>query len=149
MKNESAFNAYLSRQFNALTPALKYLKVSDRFSVGVSDFIIWSKGKSLGLECKYIDDYPKTEVALLFKNHKFTGPQITFLKEMVMAGCYGYGLIAVGCEKKMYLIPPDDLIQVQYIKNGEWQRIKSKYWSFKIKDTNGMLLCALGEIPYE
>ena len=96
MKTEGEVNAWLSKKlriYAAKHPEVSYLKVSDRFHSGVSDFLIWQRCwvcrcASAAIEVKRAN--PKGGKLL---SHGFTGPQIEFLRAQEAAGCRGFGLI--------------------------------------------------------
>ena len=114
MKNENEFNAYLSKEFRKLGPGLKALKTSDKFHIGVSDFLMWYKGRSVAMEVKFIKNFTGRMGRLL--THPFTGPQMTFFKTHDMAGSMGWGLI--GCQEERIMVP----IQVSFIPpSGNWE----------------------------
>lgn len=136
MRTEGDFNGYLSKKFNRLKPELKYIKIADKFTIGISDFLMWRYGKSCAIESKFIKEWPKRMTSKVL-SHPFKGTQISFLKEMDMAGCNSFGLIGVECEKKMYLIPH------RWISEGGNFRhdlfLESNFQSFDFKDIEGLL----------
>ena len=109
MKTEGEFNSFLSKEFSRLTPMLKYLKASDRFAIGVSDFLLWYKGRSRGLECKFVKEIKSQNRKIL--EHPFSGAQVTFLEGLVLSGSDGFGLVGIKSLKKMYLLDVSVLIQ--------------------------------------
>lgn len=103
MKTENDFNAYLSKQFKRMRN-LRALKTADKYSPGISDFLLWKDGKGAFLETKYIKDYPKPNRKLL--THTFSTKQLSFLEEgELRGGCPAWGAIGVGSEKKIYCFP--------------------------------------------
>lgn len=103
MKNENEFNAALSKSLRRLQPSVFIIKASDKFTIGISDFLIFGFGKTLALECKYVREWPSDKALLL--RHPFTGEQQTFLESMQLSGHAAFGLVAVGETKEMFLIP--------------------------------------------
>lgn len=141
MRNENAYNAYLSKELRKLhSEGLYHTKTSDRFTAGISDFLIWWKGKSIALEVKFIKEFT-TKGDLLA--HPFTGAQLTFLESIHFSGNNAYGLVAVGSEKRMYAIPWSTIPI-----NGNWIndefRTGYDYKAFSWEDTYGMLKYILG-----
>lgn len=131
MKTENDFNRYLSKELSKFHPHIHHFKASDKFTAGVSDFILWGRGTSLALEVKFIKDFPKGNGQLL--KHPFTGAQKTFMESIELAHHTACGLIAVGANKSMYLVPHEVIPE-----NGNWTwlefnklRIDLKwfYWS--------------------
>lgn len=105
MRNENEFNAYLSKNFRKMYKRVKYTKVSDRFTPGVSDFLVWfSGGNSAALECKYVQSLGDEDKPALQK-HPFTPAQINFLRDIASTGNVASGLIFVNDIRKMFLIP--------------------------------------------
>lgn len=102
MKTEGQFNAYLGKELKRFTPKLKVLKVADKFSVGISDFLIWANRRSCGIEAKFIKELPVRPLAKVL-DHPFAGAQLTFLEDLNLAGSFGYGLVAVGSTEEMHL----------------------------------------------
>ena len=136
MKNENDLNAWLSRQFKRRTPALHYLKTSDKYGIGIPDFLLWRGGVGGAMESKFIRDWPKKTASSLLR-HPFSGPQITRLAEFRGAGAPSFGLVGVGSEKSLYLI------ESQHIpKGGNWPTFMFKEAGFPcypMKDVDGLL----------
>ena len=66
MRNENAFNAWLSKELRSLhSKGFHHAKISDKFTAGVSDFLIWGLGKSVVIESKYVKEFPKDTSDLL------------------------------------------------------------------------------------
>jgi len=117
MRNENQFNAWFSKELRTLhSKGYFHLKASDKFTVGVADFIVWGKGNSSVMEVKYIKSLPKPGCKLL--DHTFTGPQVTFLESIGLSGNAAYGLVAVGDKEdgKLYLIMWKDMPE-----SGNWE----------------------------
>jgi hypothetical protein len=109
---ENDFNSNLSKEIRKLAPKVHYLKVSDKFGIGISDFLIWRDGTCAAVEVKYITEYPNPNVQLL--KHPFKGSQITFLESISLTGNRAFGIVGVG--KDIYLIPWKKIPP-----NGNWQ----------------------------
>lgn len=108
MKSEGEYNAFLSKEFKKRSPELHSVKIADKFSVGISDFIIWNCATSAGLEVKFIKDWPIRSTTKILK-HPFAGAQKTFLESIALTRNAGWGLIAVESEKRAYAIPYDKI----------------------------------------
>lgn len=103
MKNENAFNAFLSSEMKKLGTSFKSLKLSERYHIGIADFIVFGcDGKSSAIECKFVSKI-KSKGSLL--NHPVSGAQMSFLKGMSLAGVNSWVLIGVEPLKMMALIP--------------------------------------------
>lgn len=103
MKSENDFNRYLSKQFKAMR-GLVHIKTADKYTPGVSDFLLWSGGKGAFLETKFIRKMPRVTANLL--KHPFSSKQVSFLKGMTnVAGCPAWGAVGVFEEKRIYCLP--------------------------------------------
>jgi hypothetical protein len=102
MKNEGEFNAFLSRHFRRHLPRVTSIKVSDRFTAGVSDFILWHEGRSTVLEAKFIKCFGKNGRPTL--DHPFSAAQMNFMKNVNHTANGSYGVVGVGDERVMYLL---------------------------------------------
>ena len=103
MKTEGDFNRLLSRELRKAGPGLYHLKTADRFTVGISDFLIWNMGKTVALETKFVNGIPSEKASLL--KHPFSGAQITFLESMALSGNAAFGGIYLNELNLFYLIP--------------------------------------------
>lgn len=126
MKTENDFNAYLGKNLRTLIPEVKVIKVSDRFTEAISDFLVWYKGKSLAFEVKFEKDYPKRDTSKVL-SHPFKKSQITFLKEILITGSYAWGFVAMDCDKMMYIfdpaiIPENGNMSKEYFKKSYLKR---------------------------
>lgn len=114
MKTENEFNAYLSKELKRWRPEVYTMKAADKFRTGVSDFILWGWGRSVALETKFIKEWPSERGKLL--KHPFTGPQLTFFRNIQGTGCHAFGLIAVKEERKMFAISAGHIPE-----SGNWK----------------------------
>lgn len=137
MKDENAFNAHISKELKKLErpgPDFTfYLKAADKFRSGVSDFIIWRRSLTIAIESKFA----KVVGNGLLLSHNFSGAQITFLESMALAGNEAYGLVGVGEEKAMYLVPYN-----QIPREGNWQAKEffgKGFYSFSFGSVEPML----------
>lgn len=103
MKTEHEFNAYLSKEFKKLKPAFYAQKMSDRFAVGVSDFLLFHSGRATVFETKFIRELPKRNGKVL--SHAFDGKQLTYFKSISNTGNSAFGVVGVGEEKTAYVVP--------------------------------------------
>jgi len=92
MKNEDAFNAYLSKELKKLAPEFKVLKLCEKYHIGVSDFMLIRGGVACFFETKFLRDDPFKTAGQVLK-HPFSGAQMTFLKSMRRAGAMSYGVV--------------------------------------------------------
>jgi hypothetical protein len=104
MKTENDYNAFLSKQLKKFSPQVHTIKISDKFTAGISDFLIFCNHKSLGLETKFEKAFPKRETSQVL-SHSFSGPQITFLESLALTGNMGYGVVCIEEEESMYVFP--------------------------------------------
>lgn len=125
MKNEGEFNAHLSKEFKKRGPSLHALKIADKFTIGVSDFIIWHVGTSVGLEVKFIKDWPIRESTKILK-HPFAGAQKTFLESLELTRNSGWGAVAVDSIRTVYVFKYDMIPDT-----GNWTRAEFTFECFK------------------
>jgi penicillin-binding protein-related factor A (putative recombinase) len=124
MKNENHLNAEISKKLRVLhNHGYYHTKISDRFSAGVSDFLIWGRGRSAALEVKFVKNWPSDAAALL--DHTFTGPQLTFMESIELTKNPAFGLVAVEEARSFFLIPYNALPE-----SGNWATgdFRSKRW---------------------
>ena len=89
MKTENEFNAYLSREFKKIR-GLRSIKASDKYTPGISDFLLWKGGLGGFLETKFLKAFPRPSSLLL--KHPFSTEQVSFLKGMSkIADCAAWG----------------------------------------------------------
>ncbi len=110
MKTENELNRHIAKQLKRYEPSISYLKVCDRMSDGIPDFLTWNiNGGPSAFEVKFIKCFPNTDKQIL--GHVFSGAQITRLETLGLSGCKTYGVIGVGELSRFYvfkasLIPP-------------------------------------------
>lgn len=124
MKTENEFNAFVTKQIQKLGSSYKAIKASDRFHIGISDWLIYHDGKAVAVESKFIKKIPKSGKLL---GHTITGPQITFLKTMELAGTQGFVIIGVGDRSQIAVIPTELLP-----KEGNYnvKEFHTDYWYY-------------------
>jgi penicillin-binding protein-related factor A (putative recombinase) len=115
MATENDFNAYLSTHIRRMGTAYKALKIADKVKAGLSDFLIFYKGRAVAMECKHMKTFPTGKRRAL--KHPVSGPQLTFLKGMALAGVPGFVVIASAEERLITLIPADEVPLL-----GNWSR---------------------------
>jgi len=98
MNTEGEFNAFITKEIRMLGQEYKAIKLSDRFRIGLPDWIMIYKGRTIAVEAKFVKKTP-TKGRLL--NHPITAPQLSSLKSMALAGCGCWGLIANGETRRM------------------------------------------------
>lgn len=103
MNDEHDFNKVVSSFLDKKAPNLTFIKSSDKYTIGIPDFIVWADGTSYVFESKFIQKMPMREKSKILA-HKFKGPQYTFLQRIKRAGCLAIGLIAVKEEERIYVI---------------------------------------------
>jgi len=137
MNTEHEFNSkIMSKELAKLQPSTYYLKLSDRYREGISDFLIFQGGKTVALETKFIQELPERGSTKILK-HKFSGGQITFLESMHLAGHLSYGLVAVAQEKAVYIVSWEDIPE-----SGNWSRydfLMCHTWSVQWNNVSSML----------
>lgn len=138
MKNENAFNAYLSKEFRSRHNRLGcfHVKASDKFTAGVSDFLLWMNSHSAGLETKLVKTIDRKPTTLLL-DHTFTGAQLTFLESMRLTGNYAYGLVGVLDTSRMLLIESANLPESGNWTASEFDMVNKR--NFAMDDIDGLL----------
>jgi hypothetical protein len=115
VRNEDTFNSFLSREFGRLAPDTAKLKMAEKYHIGIPDFCLWRKGRSVLFESKFIPTLglPASKGQVL--KHPFTGPQQTFLHTMLRAGVSAFGLVGIGDVRQMVLLPANFIPE-----SGSW-----------------------------
>jgi len=132
---ETNINKYLSRKLRTLRPKTYHIKIADKYTIGISDFLIWHLGCTIALEMKYIDDYPSEHSKLL--THIFTGSQLTFLEDMELAQNISVGGVCVNSEKRVYIMSLEDIPP-----EGNWitREFRSKnFWHWDLQEPKELL----------
>lgn len=145
MKTENAFNAFLSLEMKKLGTQFKSLKLSERYHIGIADFIVFGcDGKSAAIECKFVSKI-KSRGQLL--NHPVSGAQLSFLKGMTLAGVNSWVLIGVEPLKMMALIPSESFpvsgnCDVEWFKTSVLNT-QSDTYCFPFSNVNDLVFKAL------
>lgn len=105
MKNENEFNAYLKKEFKKFSQ-YKAIKVSDRFKIGLPDWLIFHQGRAAAVECKFAKEWHNGKNVL---NHAVSGPQITALNGFSAVSVPALVLIGFADRKEMYVGRPGHL----------------------------------------
>lgn len=121
MRDENAFNAFLSKKFRAL-PGTASLKVAERHHIGISDFLLWRGGRGAGVEVKLSADFTAKSAVL---KHPFSGPQQTWLATLTRTSTLAFGLVGVGASRLMYLIPADMIPERGTWNGADFMRLVS------------------------
>ena len=135
---ENLFNAGLSKKIRVRGNHYKAMKFSDRFKIGVSDWIIFHEGLSVCLEAKAIQGLPDKPSTKVLK-HTFEGPQLTFFKEMELANISAWGLVARLDLRKMLLIPAQKIPPSGNFTRLEFETLYRENPYFDFDDVQGML----------
>lgn len=97
MRTENEFNAKLGSLLKQQKD-LFFRKLSDKYQVGMSDFLLIKKGRPVFIECKFKKELKGS------LSHPFSGPQISFMKQAAIGGAESYGLLWVDSISKMILV---------------------------------------------
>jgi hypothetical protein len=106
MSSEGDFNSDLAKELKKYRPQVFSVKSSDKYTAGISDFLLWGNGKSVGLEVKLshqgLDDFNKPKKPMLV--HTFSPGQMLFLRHIRATGNQAYGLVVCKPHKSMFLV---------------------------------------------
>jgi hypothetical protein len=128
MKSEGEFSGLFSKELKKYWPQLYHIKASDKFTLGISDFLIWLDGISVALEMKFVMCTPSNKAMIL--KHNFSGAQVTFLESMSLAKVRAYGGVYLKETQLFYLIPYKDMP-----REGNWKTkefLEKEYTSYKM-----------------
>ena len=120
MRTENQFNSYLGKYFKKYQPETYAIKVSDRFSIGISDFLIFSYGKAMALETKFILAMGSDKSDLL--THPFSGAQMTFLESIGLTTNQAWGMVTVYEEQKLYCVKYSEIPPTGNWKTGAFKK---------------------------
>ena len=135
MKTEGDLNQILGKKLKVLWPELYHIKASDKFTLGISDFLLWYNSESAGLETKLVLSTPSMRSKLL--THPFSGAQITFLESLSLTKNRGWGGVYVKETDSFYLIPYPEIP-----KTGNWKTedfFAAKYKSVPLNDVKALI----------
>ena len=142
MKNEHALNAHLAKLMNRKAPGFKYVKLADKYTIGLSDFLMWYGGDSTAMEVKFVKFFPKRDDTILLA-HPFKGTQLSFLREIEMTHHKAWGLIGVDDEREMHLIP-----NYEIPSSGNWTSSmfrQADFPCYDFSDIDGLLKGMFGD----
>lgn len=134
MKTENDFNAYLTKEIRKLGTDYRAVKLCDRFKIGLADWLMFYKGKPVALEAKFVKTLPKTKAKKVL-GHPITGPQISFLVGMELAGVRGFAIVASSSDSMMRLIPTHEIPPTGNFTLEEFLKL-TETRSCKISDIN-------------
>jgi hypothetical protein len=119
MKNEHEFNAYFTKTVKKMGTIYKIIKASDRFKLGVPDWLIIHDGKIVALESKFVKSIPSRGKIL---DRQVTMPQVSFLKSIALAGGRAYVIVGIQEIRKFivapYIVFNDGNITVEEYRNN-------------------------------
>lgn len=142
MKNEDAFNAYLSLELRRLRPFTASIKMSEKFHIGVPDFSLIRRGQTAFFECKFLKEEPSPTKRGRVLGHPFGAAQLTFLRLMAAAGARCFGVIGLDYRRRMKVIHLDDLPASGNWTGAEWIAAKARFFDFS--DVAGLADYLLG-----
>lgn len=136
MRNEDAFNSFLSDRFKRLRPNTYALKMAEKFHVGIPDFLLLRGGRCVFVESKFLENSPgaRSKKAL---RHEFQGPQISFLLDAAIAGAKCYGVIGLDYTRSLRIVPVHLIPHGGNWPLGAWNhppKDKPIFWDFKMAD---------------
>lgn len=112
MKTEHQLNSHITATLKQ-SGQFMYLKASEKYMAGVSDFLVWHKGIGLAMEVKMAKK--KTMKGKLL-GHPFSSKQISFLEGFSrIGGGKAFGVVCVLETKRIYPVKWCDIP-----KNGNW-----------------------------
>lgn len=132
MKTENDLNAHLSKSFKKHGSSLFAFKVADKYTSGMSDFLVWHAGESYALEVKFIKAFPKTDAGKIL-SHEFSPRQLTRMRQMSSAGVRCLGAVGVHGEG-LYLVPLTRLPDSGNWSLSEWKSADFRKVCFKETD---------------
>jgi len=129
MNNEHQLNAYLTLAIKGLGNYM-YLKTSEKYMAGVSDFLVWHKGMGLALEVKLCKGKKTDRQKLL--GHPFSSRQLSFLHGFnYIGGGHAFGLVGVADEKRLYPVKWDVMPSSGNWQYGEFMEKHKLYFGYK------------------
>jgi penicillin-binding protein-related factor A (putative recombinase) len=135
MKTESDYNAALGKAFKTKWPKLFHIKCADKFTAGISDFLIYYEGMHAGLEVKFVNELPSDRSLLL--KHPFEGSQLTFMTHLKATGGKTFGLVGIKQHKAAYMIPSFLIPEIGNWKTGDF--FNQNFMVFDLLDISHIL----------
>jgi len=106
LRTENEFNARLTRDIRKLGTTYKAIKMSDRFKIGVPDWLMFYEGRAVAVEAKFIQKIPARRKVL---SHPVTGPQISYMKSLTLAGVPCKVIIGAAFDDLVRVVDLEDL----------------------------------------
>lgn len=128
MKNEDAFNHWLSKELKTFRPDVMALKMAEKFHIGVADFMFVKGGKVVYVETKFLREPPTSKNTVL--KHPFSGAQLTFLRNMQKAGARCFGAVGLGYADEILIFTYDELPMWGNWSLAAWQDAKAEAFHF-------------------
>lgn len=116
MKDENAFNAHVKKEIDKMGSSIRAMKISDRFHIGWSDFLLFRGGVSVAVESKFFRELPARPGSNIL-GHAVTGQQRSFFKTMAHAGTPCWVIIGYDAERRIAVVPFSEVPE-----NGNWSR---------------------------
>ena len=132
MKNENEFNAFLKKEFKKYSQ-FKAVKISDRFKIGLPDWLIFHNGKAAAVECKFAKEWYMDKNIL---KHTVSKPQITSLKGFSAVSVPSLILIGIADKGLMYVGRPEFLTDSG---NVTGHILFNHFFAFDFKKCNELL----------
>lgn len=106
MRTENEFNARLTKDIRKLGTTYKAIKMSDRFKIGVPDWLMFYEGRAVAVEAKFVQKIPPKRKVL---SHPVTGPQISYMKSLSLAGVPCKVIIGASFDDLVRIVSLEDL----------------------------------------
>lgn len=106
-------------------------KTNDRFSLGIPDLWIITRGRIFAIEAKFADRWDKSSKRPIL-SHSFSGPQISILRQVRRAGGICCGAVQVE-PSVAYVLDPIDIPS-----SGNFSSEKIEEIAFKSVRENGI-----------
>jgi len=101
MNTENDFNGYITKEIRKLGTDYKAIKLSDKFKIGLPDWIMFYRGQAVAVESKFVRRLPKRGKVL---KHPVTGPQISYLSSLSMAGVTCKVIVGAAFDSHIYVL---------------------------------------------
>lgn len=96
-------------------------KTNDRFSLGIPDLWIVTRGRLFAIEAKFAKNWDKSSEKHVL-SHKFSGPQVSILRQVRRAGGFSCGAVQVE-SSVAYIIDPVDIPSDGNFTSGQLEKI--------------------------
>lgn len=137
MDSEHEFNAYITKTIKKMGTDYKIIKTSDRFKLGLADWLLIHKGRAIAIESKFIK---KVGLRGGLLSHPLSPVQYSFLKSIELAGGLSYVLLGIRDSNEMLCFDYRAL-KGGNMKVKEFHENPGLYWKFHIhyEDVEGMI----------